>query len=251
MQAVHFIANSAALCQNIGSPCSEFLLMCGRFNITDDPMVHQLLEYLNVDLGPLPVRYNLAPTDQVPVIHYWEGERIISDMRWWLVPNWSSGPTTKYAMFNARSENLEKSRAYKGSFRHKRSVIPAHSFVEWQRQGGQKIPYLFSGEDQALAFAGLWDYWSDGTEHILSCSIVTTEAAPEFRDYHNRMPVMLTPESAEVWLDEKQPTDNLYYLFEPALPHSLTAAPIDVSYNNSRNKAAPEILAPPKKIAKL
>ncbi|NNF17982.1 MAG: SOS response-associated peptidase [Gammaproteobacteria bacterium] len=213
--------------------------MCGRYNITDDPDVHALLEHLHIDLGPLPVRYNLAPTDQVPVVHYWEGERTISDMRWWLVPHWSSGPSTKYAMFNARCENLQKSRAYQGSFRHKRAIVPASSFVEWQRSGGQKTPWLFSSPDQALAFAGLWDYWSDGTEHILSCSIVTTEAAPEFMPYHKRMPVMLDYPGADIWLDEHAETADLHKLFEPELPYELQAVPIDSRYNNSRYKDVP------------
>lgn len=219
--------------------------MCGRYNITDSPEVHELLKYLDVDLGPLPTRYNLAPTDQVPVIHHWENQRLISDMRWWLVPHWTNKPSTQYAMFNARSEKLDSSRAYKGCFHHKRCIIPADSFVEWQRVNGGKIPFLFSAEDQAFAFAGIWDYWSDGTEHILSCAIVTTESAQAFSPYHNRMPVMLTPEDANLWLDERKPAKELYPLFEPKLPYPLEAAPIDSAFNNSRNKSEPVLLEAP------
>lgn len=216
--------------------------MCGRFNITDDPNVHALLKQLGVDLGPMPVRYNLAPTDQVPVIHYWEGQRLISDMRWWLVPHWSSGPSTQYAMFNARCENLEKSRAYQGCFRHKRCIIPAQSFIEWQRHEGVKVPYLFSIQDQAIAFAGIWDYWSDGVEHVLSCSIVTTEAAPEFKQFHSRMPVMLDKAGAELWLDEIHQPEDLYSLFKSELKIQLQATAVDVRINNARNKEAPEVV---------
>ncbi len=225
--------------------------MCGRFNITDDPTVHALLQQLGVDLGPLPVRYNLAPTDQVPVIHYWEGQRLISDMRWWLVPHWSGGPTTKYAMFNARVESLESSRAYQGSFRHKRCIIPAESFIEWRLQDGEKIPYLFSIVDQAIAFAGIWDYWTDGVEHILSCAIVTTEASPEYQQYHSRMPVMLNDEGAELWLEEKQQPNNLYTLFDPELSFPLQAAAIDTQCNNARNKTVPILLERPRIIQTL
>lgn len=114
--------------------------MSSRYNIKDDTSIHLLLSKLKVDLGPVPTRYNLAPTDQVPVIHQWEGQRCISDMRWWLVPHWSDGPSTEYPMFNARSEALEDSRAYHGCFRHKRCIIPAHSFVEWQHNSQQKTP---------------------------------------------------------------------------------------------------------------
>jgi putative SOS response-associated peptidase YedK len=223
--------------------------MCGRFNITDDPSVHSLLKSLNIDLGPLPVRYNLAPTDQVPVIHHWEGERLISDMRWWLVPHWTKSPSTKYAMFNARYESLETSRAYQGCFRHKRCIIPAHSFVEWHHYDGHKTPYLFSAVDSALAFAGIWDYWSDGIEHILSCAIITTDAAPEFKQFHTRMPVMLDNNDAELWLDETQQTESFYPLFEAKLSYPLHASSIDTHFKNSHNKEAPILLEDPKGLA--
>jgi putative SOS response-associated peptidase YedK len=145
-------------------------------------------------------------------------------------------------MFNARSEVLGDSRAYHGCFRHKRCIIPAHSFVEWQRSGQQKIPYLFSAVDQAMAFAGIWDYWTNGIEHVLSCAIITTESASEFKPYHPRMPVMLTPGNAEIWLDEEQDTAMLYQLFKPVLPYSLQTVAIDPLYGNAHNKAEPIIV---------
>jgi putative SOS response-associated peptidase YedK len=216
--------------------------MPSRFNISNDSNMHRLLSQLNVDLGPLPNRYNLAPTDQIPVIHHWENQRLISDMRWWLVPHWSDGPSTRYPMFNTRYETLDNSRAYQGCFRHKRCIIPAHSFVEWQHSGQQKTPYLFSAVDQSIAFAGLWDYWTNGIEHVLSCAIITTQAAPEFDPYHQRMPVMLNATNAELWLDETQDTKTLYPLFESTLPYRLQAVAIDSEYGNARNKAKPVLV---------
>ncbi len=216
--------------------------MPSRYNICDDANMHVLLSQLNVDLGPLPDRYNLAPTDQVPVIHQWEGQRLISDMRWWLVPHWSTGPSTEYPMFNARCELLNDSRAYQGCFRHKRCIIPAHSFVEWQHSEQQKTPYLFSAVDQAIAFAGLWDYWTNGIEHVLSCALVTTLAAPEFEAFNQRMPVLLNPTNAELWLDEQQDTAVLYPLFEAELPYRLQAVEIDSQYSNARNKTKPRLV---------
>lgn len=213
--------------------------MPSRYNITDDANMHQLLSKLHVDLGPLPTRYNLAPTDQVPVIHQWEGQRLISDMRWWLVPHWCKVPSTDYPTFNARWESLEKSRAYLGCLRHRRCLIPAHSFVEWLHNGQEKTPYLFSAIEQSIVFAGLWDYWTNGIEHILSCSIITTSSSPEFEPYHPRMPVMLTTDNAEFWLDEKQETAELYPLFESVLPYPLQAVTIDSQYGHTDNKSEP------------
>lgn len=219
--------------------------MASRYNIVDDAALHLLLADLNVDLGPMPTRYNLAPTDQVPVIHHWEGNRIISDMRWWLVPNWSDGPSTKYPMFNARSETLDDSRAYKGCFRHKRCIIPAHSFVGWQENEQQKTPILFSAVDRAMAFAGIWDYWSDGIQHVLSCAIVTTLAAPELAQFQQRMPLMLTIEQANQWLDTKQDTRGLQSLFKPSLAYPLQIAAIDPGFGSPQNKEAPILIGGP------
>ncbi len=216
--------------------------MPSRYNINNDESMHRLLSELNVDLGALPIRYNLAPTDQVPVIHQWEGQRLISDMRWWLVPHWSSGPSTHYPLFNARCENLENSRAFHGCFRHKRCVIPAHSFVEWQHNGDDKTPFLFKAVDKAMAFAGLWDYWSDGVEHILSCAIITTQSALNFEPFSPRMPVLLSPEDVELWLDEEQDTTISHPLFESLLPYPIQAVAIDFQYGYSHLKNEPIVV---------
>lgn len=104
--------------------------MCGRFNIIDSPLIHTLLGELEIDIGPLPTRYNIAPTEQVLTIYQDDAGYQAMDMRWWLTPSWSDGPSQKYAMFNARAETIDTSRAYKGPFRHHRAIIPAASFIE-------------------------------------------------------------------------------------------------------------------------
>lgn len=131
--------------------------MCGRFNVTDSPLTQALLKTLVIDIGPLPEpRYNIAPTECVPVVHELDGKRALTQMRWWLVPSWSDGPSQKYAMFNARSETLAKSWAFRGPFKRTRAVIPATSFIEWQKTAGGKQPNLIEQQESALAFAGLW-----------------------------------------------------------------------------------------------
>jgi putative SOS response-associated peptidase YedK len=213
--------------------------MCGRYNIVDDPVVHVLLDVLGIDLGPLPTRLNVAPTESVPVIHEHEGHHQLSEMRWWLVPHWSDGPSQKYAMFNARSENIEKSRAFQGSFKYRRAIIPASSFIEWQKKGNEKQPFLIQAEGRALAFAGIWDYWSDGTEHILSCSIITTEASDSFKPIHSRMPVILDEDKLEPWLKEETPLSEIRSMLRP-FDGSLIATPIHRRIGNSRIKELPE-----------
>lgn len=219
--------------------------MPGRFNLLDDAASHTLLAKLGVDLGPLPTFHNIAPTDQIPVVHYFEGKRLISSMRWWLIPPWSDGPSTKYPMFNARCERLMESRAFVGAFRYRRCIIPASSFIEWQRDRVQdsKTPYQFSLQNEALALAGIWEYWSDGVQHMLSCAIVDRVAPEGFIDYAPRLPVILNTEQAEFWLTEEHDTDALVKLCEDAQPDVLQVARLDAEVNNARNKEEPVVSA--------
>ncbi len=212
--------------------------MCGRFNINQTPGLQSLLEALGTQVT-LANQYNIAPTESVPVIYEAEGRRSCHPARWWLTPAWSSGPDTRFSMFNARAETLEKSRAFKGPFRHRRCVIPCTSFVEWKTEGGHKQPWEIFRPDGAIAFAGLWDLWGD---ELLSCCIVTTAASEALSAIHNRMPVMLDRAGCDLWLDTAQPTDQLAPLMQADTPHPLSYRPVHTSINNARHKVLPEPL---------
>lgn len=214
--------------------------MCGRFNVTDDPYAQALMKSLGIDIGPLPPpRYNIAPTDRVPVVQELDGKRALTEMRWWLVPSWSDGPSQKYSMFNAKCETLTKSPAFRGPFKRTRAIIPASSFVEWQKTASGKQPYLIEQQDSAIAFAALWDFWQGDGEQIYSCSIVTTNSVPSFEWLHNRMPVILDSDGAAQWLNHDADTKTLAALFEPVLLAPLVITPIDQAINNARNKIEP------------
>jgi len=221
--------------------------MCGRYNIIDSPIVQALLEELGIDIGPLPVRYNIAPTENVPVIFRNEEQNALINMRWWLVPSWSDGPSTQYAMFNARCEHLQKSRAFSKPFKSQRCVIPATSFIEWQKAEGGKQPYLIRPIEGVFAFAGVWDYWEP--ESLYSCSIITTNATSNFKHVHSRMPVMLARGELNSWLNPNSDTNELLYLFEPRLPEPLEVLPVAKSINNARHKEALEEIGEPEIIA--
>lgn len=166
-------------------------------------------------------------------------------MRWWLTPQWSDEPTTKYPMFNARCERLMESRAYQGSFRHKRCIIPASSFVEWQRNKHlkTKAPHLFNIDNQTLALAGIWEYWTDGIRHLLSCAIVSRPSPDIFSSYYHRLPVILTPEEADFWLTEPLDTQALLEICETAKPTAkLHVSLLDRKINDPKHKEAPTIL---------
>ena len=209
--------------------------MCGRFNVIDNPGLQQLLRDLGVDLK-LPPGINIAPTESVTLVRRQPEGATADSARWWLTPSWASQVDQKYAMFNARSETLAKSRAFSQPFKRQRGIVPMSSFIEWRTEEGAKQPYLISNTDHALAIAALWDVWSGGDEPLLTCTLVTTAAAPGFEPWHRRMPVMLSQEEYARWLDNEQPLAADDPLFRNELKFDLSIAPLSRAISNARNK---------------
>ncbi len=211
--------------------------MCGRFNVIDTPGLQQLLQDLGIDLK-LPTRVNIAPTEPVPLIRSAGCEPRLAPARWWLTPSWAPAVDQKYSMFNARAENLESSRAFRGPFQRQRGIVPMSSFIEWRSDAGGKRPWLIAPGEGAFAAAALWDVWERDGGHLLSCTLVTTEAAPAFAPWHRRMPVVLDAAERERWLDHSRPVAANDPLFAAKLktPWLLQALPAAVG--NSRNKSA-------------
>lgn len=190
-----------------------------------------------VDLGP--TRLNIAPTEAVPLLRRDDsGQSELLSARWWLTPHWSKGVSQKYAMFNARCEGLRKSPAFRKPFASQRGIVPMSSFIEWRGQAGQKQPWRISNDDEALAVAALWDVWRGDEQSLLSCTLVTTEAAQAFKPWHSRMPVMLDLESCERWLDNSAVIAESDLAFAPRLHNRLHLTPIDTAVGNARNKSA-------------
>ena len=210
--------------------------MCGRFNVHDDPWLRQLLRELGVDAA-LPSRSNIAPTEPVPVVIDNEGQRELHLMRWWLVPSWAPEVSSQYSMFNAKSETLATSRAFKGPLRHRRCILPASSFIEWTAgEGNRRQPWLIRPVEGAIAFAGLWDLWERDGGHLESCTIITTRAAPGIDRLHSRMPVMLRACDFDAWLDVRAGKPDLARIAAAGLPGDFEIAPLLTDVNNARHK---------------
>jgi putative SOS response-associated peptidase YedK len=106
-------------------------------------------------------------------------------------------------MINARSETAGMKPAFRDALKSRRCLIPADGFYEWMRTGKTKQPYCFEvNGGELFAFAGLWDRWNDPTgDWIKTCSILTTTPNAVTCNVHDRMPVILDPESYDLWLD--------------------------------------------------
>jgi len=128
-------------------------------------------------------------------------------------------------MFNARSESVATSRAFRGPFHRQRAILPASSFIEWQKLESRKQPYDIRVQNKAIAFAGVWDRWEREGEEIYSCSIITTDAAPQFAHIHSRMPVMLKTADFDAWLNPEQEMEALAPLLAAQLPDIMELTP--------------------------
>ena len=150
-------------------------------------------------------RYNIAPTQPVPVIRQNPKEpvRDLSLMRWGLIPAWSKNSSAAASMINARAETAATKPAFRDSMKSRRCLIPADGFYEWARAGKTKQPYCFKvNEGELFAFAGIWDRWNDPSGNWMkTCSILTTTPNAVTSAVHDRMPVILDPDAYDLWLD--------------------------------------------------
>ena len=197
------------------------------------------------ELGP---RYNVAPTQPIPVVVQRDEGRLIELHRWGLVPSFAKSGTAGARMINARAETVATSPAFRASFLRRRCVIPADGFYEWRRVGRRRTPFLIhTRHDAALAFAGLWAPWRDpeSGEWLLSAAVVTTAANSVVGQLHNRMPVILGADEWPVWIDsEIRDPGLLSDLLRPAADGLLTLTPVSPLVNNVNNDG-PALLTPP------
>jgi putative SOS response-associated peptidase YedK len=195
----------------------------------------------------LALRYNIAPTQQVPVVRAGNDTRQLTTMHWGLVPSWAKDPKIAYSTINARAETLATKPAFRTAFQKRRCLVVADGYYEWLKVGKLKQPYLYEiGDGRPFAFAGLWEQWW-GPDHknetpLESCTIVTTAANELASHVHNRMPVVLHENDYGAWLDPaNQIGDSLQYLFEPYPADEMTVRPVSTFVNNARNEG-PECL---------
>ena len=179
--------------------------MCGRYRLSRRKQI--IAEHFDAisgeqDWSP---RYNIAPTQSVPVIrqHPKEPRRVLSLMRWGLIPSWAKDVSGSAGMINARSETAAAKPAFRDSMKFRRCLVPADGFYEWRRSGTTKQPFCFEvNEGELFAFAGLWDRWRDPSmQWIRSCSILTTTPNAVTSAVHDRMPVILSRDNYDLWLD--------------------------------------------------
>jgi putative SOS response-associated peptidase YedK len=220
--------------------------MCGRFALTATAEeVRALMGYL--DVVEFPPRYNIAPTQPVAIVRLEHGERRFALARWGLVPSFVTDPKNFALLFNARSESAADKPAFRAAMRYRRCLFPASGFYEWRRGPGKtKQPFWVRPRDgRVIAFAGLWETWSDrdGGE-IDTAVILTTDANEMIAPIHDRMPVVIASDDFDRWLDARQyPPDAVADLLRPPPADLFEAVAVGPAVNSAENDN-PSLQAP-------
>ena len=223
--------------------------MCGRFTLASDTKkLAEALAEFELPQEEMAPRYNIAPSQPVAVVAN-NGQNKIEFFKWGLIPFWAKDPQIGQRMINARAETLADKPSFKNAYRRRRCLILADGFYEWRKEPGSrtKTPmYIQLASGQPFAFAGLWESWSSKQKEktILSCTIITTTPNELLAQIHNRMPVILPPETYGQWLaPAERGLDELKGLLKAYPAAEMRAYQVSTVVNSPRNDS-PECIAP-------
>jgi len=220
--------------------------MCGRY--ASSRPVDDLLVRFDVQEPPeqaLPPSWNVAPTDPVYVVLERHERRALKVVRWGLVPSWAKDTKIGARLINARRETLTDKPAFRSAYQRRRCLVPADGYFEWQKKGTAKQPWFLSARDGdgPLAMAGLYEVWRAPDETLLwTCTVITTEAADDHGEIHDRTPLLVRPQDWDRWLDPAL-SDPGADLLVPGTSGVLDAWPVGTAVGNVRNNG-PELVQP-------
>ena len=189
--------------------------------------------------------YNVAPSMRAPVVPNLE-RPVVTLCRWGLIPQWAKDQAIGNRLINARAETVADKPAFRQAVRKRRCLILANGFYEWKREEKGKTPYYIElSSNRPAAFAGLWEQWQGPEGGALKTfAVITTEANALMAPIHNRMPVILPPETFARWL-APEPVDpkSLSDLLVPYAATDLVAFPVSKMVNSPTHNA-PELIRP-------
>ncbi len=216
--------------------------MCGRYTLTQMGLVEERFHIDQKKIDAFDRLFNIAPSENAPVIVEAGGRRSLEPMRFGLVPSWSKTGKLDMSTVNARAESVHEKPAFREPFRHRRCLVPADGYYEWKTVGKKKIPYRITMKEGALfAFAGVWDEWKGANGTLKSFSIITTSPNVLSPDFLDRMPAILQPGDESAWLAGGG--GDLRALLGPYPTERMTLTPVFTAVNSALNKGA-ECLSP-------
>ncbi|WP_288832932.1 SOS response-associated peptidase [uncultured Corynebacterium sp.] len=213
--------------------------MCGRFVLFTTGL--DLIDAIGQLPGAAPVsapdgtpppRYNIAPTQQVPLVRFADAGAQLDAARWGLLPAWKKDETGP-PLFNARGETVAEKPSFRAAFAQRRGLMVLDGYYEWKQVDGRKQPYYVAPGEGLLYAAALWD---TGLGR-LSTTMVTTAAPENMAWLHDRLPLFLAPEEVEQWVDGS-PADALELVHPSRVADRLAAREAAQEVGNVRNDYA-------------
>ena len=216
--------------------------MCGRYSITSN---FEAVRRLFALPGPAPnwwqPRYNLAPTEEAPVVRLREATRELVPLRWGLIPYWAKDEKIAHQTINAKAESVASKPAFRAAFAARRCLVVTDGFYEWQRQGAGKQPYrIVMPDGEPFGLAGLWERWGPPAKRLETFTIVTTEPNALCAPIHNRMPAIIDPTDFQAWLEARPGSAAL---LRPYPAERMAAYKVGAAVGSVRNKG-PELIEP-------
>jgi putative SOS response-associated peptidase YedK len=201
--------------------------MCGRYDLLSSPReLAGLFQLAGVpELAP---RYNIAPSQQVPIVRVADAGRELALLRWGFRPGW--GKPGMPTPINAMSETAAVKPMFRSAFRSRRCLIPATAFYEWQAtRKKRKQPFrILMADDRPFAFAGLWEGES--------CCILTTGPNELMKPIHDRMPVIVDPRRYALWIDpDADDAEALADVLRPCPAERMRAYAVSTWVNDPRH----------------
>lgn len=209
--------------------------MCGRYTLTHPELIPRWFDEIS-DVR-MPPRFNIAPTQDAPVIRISEeGSYELTQLRWGLIPHWAKDPTIGSRLINARSETAHEKPSFRAPFRSRHCLVLADGFFEWETKQAGKFPHFFKRSDsRPFAFAGLWDRYRDKDQTIESFTVLTCDANPLVARIHPRMPVILADSSIDRWLERGSREEEYLDLLRPFPEEDMESFPVSRRVNSPRN----------------
>jgi putative SOS response-associated peptidase YedK len=222
--------------------------MCGRYRIkeTDELTAHLRATFGIPDWVPDRPRYNIAPSQDCPVIIMDdEGDIIVpASMRWGYVPFWEKSEKPKLAPINAQSESVATNGMFRQSVQKRRCLVPADGFYEWLRFDEKtKVPFdIHLKGGRSFFMAGLYEKATE--TRPATFAILTTRPNELMAKIHTRMPAILDDDEAKRWIQRGAITpDQVAEFTAPHPAEEMEAIPISALVNSPKNDL-PEVLAP-------
>lgn len=244
--------------------------MCGRYAASTHP--DKLIEIFEVDEVPTDAgaagpdglaewtrpRWNIAPSEQVPVVLERARDkgvtRLLTGLRWGLVPSWSKSVDAGPRLINARLETVATKPSFRKAFAARRCLLPADGYYEWRsatRDGrAYKQPFYIRPASGLMVMAGIYEFWRDhqssdpAAPWLVTCAIITTQASDDLGQIHDRMPVQVHPQNWDAWLDPALTDPSVARaLAHVPEPGEMTSWPVSTRVNKVVNDG-PDLVQP-------